>query len=183
MKYFAITLCGILLLNLPAMAQEEQSPTRQDLKAMAAFIGDWHAETKATKDSKDGTVKKGDKIDLFMSFKWVARKNAIINHMRVKAGDQLIFAKMRLIGWDNAAECIVGTEFDSYGRSQIRRYQRKGDTWQSTQKVTNKFGKVRTGTWVYSGISENSFFAEATNRKQDGEPLPDGPKLAWKRVK
>lgn len=173
---------GAFVCVVSSVVQAQTPPSNYEhLKELGWLIGTWEAESVAD-EGIPGLLEKGDKISFRLSCDWRLNKNVIGVEYTMKANGTTVLTHNGMIGWDTANEQIISGGFDSLGGHGHSVWSRDGDNWRFKSSGVRGDAKRTSGTTVISDIGDDTMTGQTTERKQDGDDLPDDSKIVWKRV-
>lgn len=138
------------------------------LKDLGWLVGDWVHDANGTKTSITGRWMKGQK---FLALEYTVHTK----------GDEVL-ALTQIVGWDPTNSQIHSWVFDSRGGFGEGAWSRKDRTWTVSVAGVTHDGRNGSGTNMWTGVDENTFIYQSTDREIDGQPLPD-VKITYQRIK
>lgn len=175
-------LASLVFTATPVHGQAKKDTAKKEMSKLSGLVGNWMAEVTVTKDISK-VVEKGDSLIYHLSIEWAADQNALSSKIVVKAGKLNVFGYAGLVGWNAAKKQIVSGGFNSKGGHKLASWELGDSETRINTMAVDGDGKKSTFTVLVTDISENSFVTQEINNQSEGEKLPDGPKVHWKRVK
>lgn len=107
------------------------------------------------------------------NYRWSEDRNFLIGTFTTTLGPEVLMSATQWIGWDAPNQQIRSWLFDSKGGFAEGTWSKDGDNWliKSTNHLSN--GSIAEQTHVISNPDPNTIQWESTDRKLDGEPLPN----------
>lgn len=144
-------------------------PTNSEhLEPLDWLIGDWIDE------GEHGDV-------LETSCDWSADGNFIVRSFMSSINGNFFGSGVQWIGWDAGKKCIRSWSHDSSGGFSESVWTTAGDKWVIESSSTLPDGSIVTQTGTVTHVDPDTLTWQATNRKVDGESVPDSKMIEVKR--
>ena len=146
-------------------------PSHQEhLEQLDWLIGDW--------------VDEGEHGDVLQtSCAWSTNGNFIVRSFTSTLDANLLGNGVQWIGWDPAEKRIRSWSFDSSGGFGEGFWTAKGDRWVIEATSVLPDGSIVTETNAVTRVDADTLTWQATNRKIDGESIPDSETIQITRQK
>ncbi len=140
------------------------------LEGLAFLIGDWTEDV-----DKGGSAR--------ASYAWDADQQFIVNTFDVALKDVSVAGGKQIIGWDAAAKKPRAWTFLFNGGFAESTWTPDGDNkWKIAFVGQTRDGVQVTATNVLTKIDADHITFQFTDRKKDGQPIPDDKPLKMKRA-
>jgi uncharacterized protein (TIGR02246 family) len=145
--------------DLSSEPPEEEMPAAARLRALEWMVGDW-------RQSSAGTAVQG-------SCRWDKNRSFLLWDYTIKEGGDDLMNVTQRIGWDPLTGGFRSWIFDSEGGYAEGTWEPEGGGWVIRQSGVLPDGGTGSATAVLAPESLDAFGWRMTNRRVDGERLPD----------
>jgi hypothetical protein len=174
---------AVVVSSVVGQAQPAESNYEHLKEFGQAFGGDWVGDFEFDFDIP-GVIKKGDKVTLRFSTKWILDKNALEMTWEADINGAPAGSGKGIAGWDRATKEIVSFGFGTFGGRGQTVHTKVGDRWIEVFNGTSLEGtRIASMSVVTFSNQGNLQVIEETGRMTPGgDPLPNR-KYTYKRVK
>jgi hypothetical protein len=159
---------------------EQGTPTNKNLQVFQPYMGTWVGELAAL-DDEPGSIQKGDRLAISLTFSWAKNRHAVIGDLSVTLKSGVVTFGQGMYVWDPQRKTIVGLDTTTDGgvlRSEI--------SGKDGKLIFAFHGCKADGTSVssiitYEAVKDDSFSVQATQRTEGDRALPDSPHIVLRR--
>lgn len=146
-------------------AEQLRAPAQLDWLA-----GDWEAASEKGETAR-------------VSFTWSESQNFLLSSFTTTFKNLAIGGGTQWIGWDPLGKHIRSWTFETTGGFGEGKWSKDGDKWVIKATGVRADGKKLTATNILTRLDADTMSWQATDRTEDGKPLPDVKPIKFKRVK
>ncbi len=172
---------GVIILSIGlCQAADEGKASSPQLQDLAWLIGEWEGQYALPEGALDlGPA--GAQVVSSNSFHWTLGKKFMMLNIRDKVDGKLASTGHEIIGHDNTTGTLRQWFYGSKGFHGTGHWSRSGDVWTIKWESFEPDGKHYEGFSDHVSVDADTFTWQMRDIKEDGKPVPDWPKVTYRR--